>query len=204
MSEPVAAQEIPPFEAIVLAGGRSSRMHADKLALEIREISLLDHALAAVADAQSVIVVGPRRRVSTHAENLHWTTEQPPGSGPASAIAQALPMVRAPIVVVLAADVPFAATAIPRLLAALQTHDAAMLIDESGRRQRLVAVYATQRLRERAAGQTWADKSVRSLVDGLDVVEVASLDAEALDCDTPDDLARARTTAAQAANPRGC
>jgi molybdopterin-guanine dinucleotide biosynthesis protein A len=194
-------QAIPPFDAIVLAGGRSSRMHADKLALEIDETSLLDRAIAATANATATVVVGPRR--PTQSRNISWTTEQPPGSGPASAIVQALPMVRAAIVVVLAADVPFAATAIPRLVAAIGEHDAAMLVDDAGRRQLLVAAYATQRLAERAAGKRWADTSVRSLVDDFDVVEVAARESEALDCDTPDDLARARTTAAEAANPRG-
>jgi molybdopterin-guanine dinucleotide biosynthesis protein A len=189
------------FDAIVLAGGSSTRMGTDKLMAEVGTGTLLDYALAAVADAQSVVVVGPRRPVSTAAENLHWTTEQPPGSGPASAIVQALPMVTATIVVVLAADVPFAATAIPRLVTAIGEHDAAMLIDESGRRQLLVAAYATQRLIDQTAGKCWADASVRSLVEGLDVVEVAAREAEALDCDTPDDLARARATAAGAASP---
>lgn len=193
MGEPAGTQVIPRFDAIVLAGGRSSRMHTDKLALEIGETSLLDHALAATVSARNTIVVGPRR--PTQRENLSWTTEQPPGSGPASAIVHALSMVGESIVVVIAADVPFAATAIPRLLAALQTHDAAMLVDDAGRRQPLIAAYATRQLRERSAGETWVDKSVRSLVEGLDIVDVAARGAESLDCDTPDDLARARAAA---------
>lgn len=195
MGEPAGKQVVPRFDAIVLAGGRSSRMHTDKLALEVNETSLLDHALAATANASTTVVVGPRR--PTQRENVSWTTEQPPGSGPASAIVHALSMVTEPIVVVIAADVPFAATAIPRLVLAWQSHDAAMLVDDAGRRQPLIAAYTTRTLRERAGDQIWADKSVGSLVEGLDVVEVPARGAESLDCDTPDDLARARAAASQ-------
>lgn len=193
----------PGFDAIVLAGGRGARMrdvattpgveqeNVDKLSLQVGEMTLLDHALSAVAGAATTIVVGPRRPVSRSSAELSWTSEDPPGSGPASAIAHALGFVRRPIVAVLAGDVPFAATAIPRLLAALPGHAAAMLVDDDGRRQPLTAVYVTECLRARGSARDWANQPVRAMVETLDIAEVLADGVEVFDCDTPADLARA-------------
>ena len=129
---------------------------------------------------------------------ITFTTEDPPGSGPAAAIVHGLANVSAPRVVVLAADVPFAATAVPRLLDALAAHpsaDAAMLVDEGARRQPLLAVYRTDALRREALGARWLAASVRALTEALTVIELPALGAEALDCDTPEQLAAARTLA---------
>jgi molybdopterin-guanine dinucleotide biosynthesis protein A len=177
------------FDAVVLAGGTSRRMSAlstDKVGLDVGGASLLDRAIDAVADAETIVVVGPSRRVH---HLVTWTTEDPPGSGPASALIAGLEHVREDVVVVLAADLPFAATAVPRLLQAL-TEDAAMLIDRTGRRQPLLAAYRTQPLRNQ--GNDWVNRSVRDLVADLKVTEVEALGDEALDCDTPDDVQRAR------------
>ncbi|MGH8889798.1 MAG: molybdenum cofactor guanylyltransferase [Acidothermaceae bacterium] len=211
------------FDAIVLAGGRGERMgigaradpargvdheqNLDKVLLHVGDLSLLDHAVLAVAAAATTVVVGPRRPSHRPTSQRHsfeagsdaeliWTREHPPGSGPASAIVHALTLVRRPVVVVVAGDMPFAATAIIRLLEAVSGHDAAMLIDEDGRRQPLIAAYVTDTLRARGTSRNWAEQSVRALVEGLDIAEVSARDDEALDCDTPADLARARAVAA--------
>lgn len=197
----------PVFDAIVLAGGGSRRMRdarepttasPDKAMLDVGGVRLLDLVLAAVAGAEQTIVVGPRRPTN---RPVVFTSEEPAGSGPAAAIVHALPFVEAPIVVVLAVDLPFAATAVPRLIAALETGDphvdAAMLVDESGRRQLLIAAYRVEALRRTAAGHDWRGASVRRLTDGLTVVEVEAAELEALDCDTPEQLARARESASR-------
>lgn len=189
-----------PFDALVLAGGTGQRMGdprgTDKAALDVGGITLLDRVLGAVADAQHRVVVGPRRPT---AWPVTFTVEEPAGSGPAAAIVHGLSLVQAPTVVVLAADLPFAATAVPRLLDALADErvDVAMLIDKSGRRQPLLAAYRADALRRCAEGRDWRGVSVRALTEGLAVVEVAAVGDEALDCDTPDQL----TAAQQAASP---
>jgi molybdopterin-guanine dinucleotide biosynthesis protein A len=188
------------FDAIVLAGGAARRMGNDKALSDVGGRSLIDRALDAVADAQRIVVVGPQRAVS---RVVTWTIEDPPGSGPAAALVHALPMTAAGRLVVLAVDVPFAASALPRLLAALADHEAAMLVDHTGRRQPLVAAYAAQALRERALPEhgSWANRSMRDLVAGLDVVDVAAHGVEALDCDTPAALAEARAAVATVPSP---
>jgi molybdopterin-guanine dinucleotide biosynthesis protein A len=185
---------------MVLAGGASSRMgtaSADKAMLDVGGVRLLDRVLAAVAGAEQTVVVGPRRPTKWP---VVFTTEDPPGSGPAAAIVHGLDRITAPIVVILATDVPFAVTAVPKLLGALAGQaqaDAAMLVDESGRRQLLIAAYRADALRRNAAGHEWLGASVRRLTGGLTVIEVAAAELEALDCDTPEQLTRARESASR-------
>lgn len=186
------------FDALVLAGGAGMRMRdprgTDKARLDVGGIALLDRVVAAVADAQRVVVVGPRRPT---ARAVTFTIEEPAGSGPAAAIVHGLSLISAATVVVLAADLPFAATAVPKLIDALagEEVDAAMLVDESGRRQPLLAVYRADALRRCAEDRDWRGVSVRELTAGLTVVEVAAVGNEALDCDTPEQLTAAREAA---------
>jgi len=182
----------------VLAGGAGRRMGdprgTDKAGLDVGGVTLLDRVLAAVAGAEHRVVVGPRRPTGWP---VTFTVEEPAGSGPAAAIVHGLSLVQAPTVVVLASDMPFAVTAVPKLLAALADEgvDAAMLIDNSGRRQPLLAAYRADALRRHAEGRDWRGVSVRALTEGLSVVEVAAVGDEALDCDTPEQLTAAQEAA---------
>jgi len=186
------------FDAVVLAGGAGQRMGdplgTDKAGLDVGGITLLDRVLSAVADAQHCIVVGPRRPT---AWPVTFTVEEPSGSGPAAAIVHGLSFVDAAMVVVLAADMPFAATAVPKVIDALAgAHaDAAMLVDDAGRRQPLLAAYRTDALRRCSDGRDWRGASVRALTESLTVVEVAAVGDEALDCDTPEQLTAAQEAA---------
>lgn len=100
----------------------------------------------------------------------------------------------APWVLVLACDVPFAAGAVPRLLAAAtgsraSRQDGACLRDDSGYLQWLVGVYRTDSLRAALAGLgRTRGASVRALVEPLTVASVAATGQEALDVDTWADL----------------
>jgi len=187
-----------PFDAIVLAGGSGQRMGdprgTDKARLDVGGVTLLDRVLAAVGDGQHCVVVGPRRPT---AWPVTFTVEKPAAAGPAAAIVHGLSMVRAPVVLVLATDLPFAFSAVPKLIDALAGAqvDAAMLVDDSGRRQPLLAAYRAEALRRYADGRDWRGASVRALTAGLTVVEVAAVGDEALDCDTPEQLTAARQTA---------
>ena len=184
----------------------------DKATVRIGDAPLLDRAVMAVAGAETIVIVGPRRPVEDPGGRVVWTRERPAGSGPAAALVHALTLVRRPHVVVLAVDAPFTASAVPRLLEAVgvgagtrdavatryaaEAPEAAMLVEETGRRQPLIACYVSEALRRRANGQRWIDRSVHSFVEGLRVVEVEALGAESLDCDTPDDVEKARSLAA--------
>jgi molybdopterin-guanine dinucleotide biosynthesis protein A len=140
---------VTAFDALVLAGGSGRRMReggVDKAALEVGGVRLLDRVIAAVDGAGRIVVVGPRRPTSPA---VVWTIEDPVGAGPAAAIVRGLSLVSAPLVVVLAVDLPFAATVVPRLIAALADREPELVVtvDHDGRRQPLIAAYRTAALR---------------------------------------------------------
>jgi molybdopterin-guanine dinucleotide biosynthesis protein A len=142
---------------------------------------LLDHVLAAVADAARIVVVGPERPTSVP---VRWCREAPVGGGPVAAIAAGLAEVTAPVCVLLAADLPRIAPAVPGLLAALTGHDAAVL-QSAGRRNHLAAAWRTPALRAAVAGIGGpAGAAARDLYLECDVAEVDDPGQWGRDCDT--------------------
>ncbi len=103
------------FDAVVLAGGRATRLGgADKPGLTVGGSTLVAAVVtaAAAAGARRVIVVGPpRAELPPLAASLHArlvaTREDPPGGGPVPALRCGLARVREPWVALLAADLPF-------------------------------------------------------------------------------------------------
>jgi molybdopterin-guanine dinucleotide biosynthesis protein A len=174
-------------DAIVLAGGRSNRFGSDKLAVAVDGVPLLDRVLAATAGAGRRIVVGDRRRVTTP---VLWTREHPTGGGPAAGVVAGLALVTAPWVLLLAGDLPYVrACTVTRLLQAGQDGDGAVLVDDSGRRQHLCCAVRAEALRASAGTQDdWHGRSVRTLLAGLELIEVAAAQGEAHDVDVPEDL----------------
>lgn len=187
---------------VVLAGGTARRLGGvDKTALEVGGVPILARLLESVAPAPTVVVADP----PTHhllrppaLPHVTWTREDPPGRGPAVALGAGVRALLArtdvPVVVVLAGDQPFAGTAVPRLLAALDAApeaDAALGEDATGATQLLLGAYRSVVLAARAA-TVHPDDSVRALLAGLSSVRVPLVDDEDLDVDDPTDLVRAR------------
>jgi molybdopterin-guanine dinucleotide biosynthesis protein A len=179
------------YDAIVLAGGRATRLDGvDKPQLTVGGRTLLDHILDAVPDAGTVVVVGPTQPVS---RAVVFCRESPPGAGPVAALAVAVPHTAADPVLVLAADLPDIAPAVPELLEALPASGAALLVDERGRANYLAAAWRRADLvRALAAVGEPVGAAMRTLVAHVDVVEVPDLAGWGRDCDTWDDLAAAR------------
>jgi molybdopterin-guanine dinucleotide biosynthesis protein A len=178
------------YDAIVLAGGSATRMGStDKAALRVDGITLLDRVLAAVTDAQTVIVVGEPRPTQ---QVVTWTREQPDGTGPAAAARAGLDLVTADLVMLLAADLPFFTTATATRLLANAGETGAVLVDADGREQWLAGAWHTGVLR---AADLRPGGSLRSALSPLRPTLVPAEGTEVLDCDTPEDLARARELA---------
>jgi len=193
---------IQRFDAIVIAGGRGSRLGGvDKPALRIGELSLLERAVAAVGAARRISVVRHVDDVAIDAR-VSRTEERPARSGPASAIAAGLADLATPawasrssrpirgrrFVAVLAADLPRAGEA----FAALRRHrphrrsDALIAVDPEGRDQPLLALYRTAALRSAIAAGPTDGLSMFRLIAGLTVTRVpldpelcADIDVEA-------------------------
>ena len=186
-----------PYDAIVLAGGRSTRMgDVDKLQVVVDGATLLTHALAAVADARRVVVVAPAGTPGLPAGVVR-VQEDPPFAGPAAAMGaglRALGDTAADHVVVVAADVPRVGDVVDALLAGLAAnphHDGVVARTSDGRRQPLLSAHRTPSLAAAlAAHEPLADLSATRVTSALDLVEL-DLDAEVVaDVDTPADLDR--------------
>jgi molybdopterin-guanine dinucleotide biosynthesis protein A len=178
-----------PWDAVVMAGGSSRRMGADKLALDVAGRPMLDRVLDAVADARRVVVVGPRRDTD---RDVVWCREDPPGSGPAAALRAAIAHTSSDCIAVLAGDQPLIrATTIQLLLAAIED-DGAVVVDEQGEPQWLCSAWRTEALRHAALEP---NGSLRAALSQLRWAPVTVDPATAIDCDTPDDLRRARELA---------
>ena len=183
------------YDAIVLAGGAARRMQgADKPQLDVGGMRMLDRVLAAVADAERRIVVGPRRAVPVP---VTWRRERPAGSGPVAAIAAALDAVAEERVLVFAADLPDIGPAVPALLGALDDAapevDAACLVEPEGQLNYLAAGWRTASLRRIVDGLGAAGGvPARALLSDARIIRVADLAGWGQDCDTWEQLAAAR------------
>jgi molybdopterin-guanine dinucleotide biosynthesis protein A len=202
------------FDAVLLAGGRASRVGGDdKTAFTSGGARLLDLSIAAAGGAVALVIVGPRDASELPATAV-VTREDPAWAGPVAALAAGLDAVDrpSPATLVLACDLPRAPDAMRALregrggargiLGGPAVHDAdrsddrdgRIAVDASGRRQPLLALYRTDALRGRLdalrAEGPLAGLSMRRLLAGLDLVEVPVGDELCADVDTPDDVTR--------------
>ena len=180
-----------PWAAIILAGGRASRLDGvDKAGIEIGGRTLLEWALDGVIDAREVVVVGdpvPTDRPVT------FTREDPRYGGPVAGLLTGLDALRSVPrhVGVIGVDMPYVHHGTwRRLLAAAETGsgDGAMLVGPGGRWQ-LALVLATDRLQEvRPSYEEQHDHPLKRLIGPLDLVPVAAEGREHQDIDTWADL----------------
>lgn len=179
-----------PWSAIVLAGGRATRLDGvDKAGIEIRGRTLLAWCLDALVDATEVVVVGdavPTERPVT------FVREEPQYGGPVAAVLTGLDsLLSTPeYVAVVAADMPYLTPRTHRrLVESAHGRDGSALIDPDGRRQ-LALVLSTTRLAEVRPGiEERHGMSLARLLEPFDIVDVPPLDSEYKDIDSWDDLA---------------
>jgi len=187
------------IDALVLAGGRSSRLGGvPKSSLMIDGRSLLDTALGAAAFVRCCVVVGDDDVVAEAARRAAVTVvrESPPFAGPAAAIAAGVGELAersssaSDFTLVLACDMPRVDQAVRMLVAALRADsDGAVAVSADGRVQSLAALYSTSGLVIAAhvhAGEL-ENLSVRALLGDLhpDPVDVPAGSTD--DIDTWDD-----------------
>lgn len=186
----MTADGLPPYTAVVLAGGAARRLGGvDKVALDVGGRSLLDRVLGAVDDAAATVVVGPRRPA---ARVVEWVREDPPGGGPVAALAAGLAGVGTEWLALLAADLPFLDQGAVRVLRrAAAAGDGALLVDDEGRDQLLVGVWRAAALRGALPADP-AGVALRPVLAGLRAERVRVSGRPWFDCDTQDDLIFAR------------
>ena len=190
------------LDAIVLAGGRSSRLGSvPKGGLVYEQQTLVRRTVAAVSTARRTVVVGEVAGAPTP-DGVLVTREDPPFGGPVAGIAAGLTTLaqaaRVPSdhTVVLACDMPHVARATAALLEALPQHhdaDGVIAVDHEGRLQPLAAVYRTAALtdaieRARQAGRLHGLPVFR-LIAGMNLTPVAVPRGSTDDIDTWEDAA---------------
>ncbi|MBC7517384.1 MAG: molybdenum cofactor guanylyltransferase [Microbacteriaceae bacterium] len=135
------------IDAIVLAGGRSSRLTTvNKAHVVVDGETLLNRTLAAVSFARRVVVVGlispdevPR--------GVRVTREEPRYGGPTAAISEGLRHIGSSDtpddhhVIVLACDMPKIADAVATLHGALRANPLGVIAVDEGHRQPLAAIF---------------------------------------------------------------
>lgn len=186
------------FDAVVLAGGRSSRLGGvPKQTLTFDGATLLQRSLAAAAGARSVVVVGPDP--GPLPGGVITCREEPPFAGPATAIAAGLAALggtagpRPPLTLLLACDMPNVGVAVEALRLALRPGDGAMAVSPDGHRQPLVGFYSTAALQhsvqDLVSRGALTNGSVSALLARLDVQLVTVPAGSTDDVDTWDDAA---------------
>jgi molybdopterin-guanine dinucleotide biosynthesis protein A len=189
---------LPPFAAVVLAGGRAARLGGQaKPQLDVGGRSMLTAVLTALDGAAPRVVVGPPQPVPA---GVLLVREEPPGGGPVPALAAGLAAVGdAEVVAVLAADLPFVTADLVTALRTRLTGDGVLVVDDTDRDQLLLGVWRTGALRRASAGAR-PHSPLRTLLAPLAVRRyrppaVPGVPPPWTDCDTPAQLARARAAA---------
>ena len=195
---------------IVLCGGTSRRLGGvDKTRESLSGTTVLDHLLDGLPPGWPVVCVGEMRATT---RSVQWCRESPAGGGPVAGIAAGLELTRHlgaatdhdansdvampgnAICVVVGGDMPFAATALPTLVDALNAApglDAVLASDPDGRTQPLLAAYRFDALRA-ALPPVSRGARLMAVVDAL-VIDTVAFDSQTtLDVDTPEALEEAR------------
>ncbi|HWH98386.1 MAG TPA: molybdenum cofactor guanylyltransferase [Pseudolysinimonas sp.] len=187
-------------DALILAGGRSSRLgNGDKHRLQIGSETLLHRSVDAVrrAGARRVIVVGDEG-----VDGVPAVREDPAFAGPVAAIAAGLRALPgdAGAVLVIACDMPGVDVALPALLAGFGG-DGAIAVDRGRLQQLVIAVRPVALASAIDALPTVIDASMRTLLASLDLAEVSVPEGSTDDIDTWADAARLGATPATTGAP---
>ncbi|MCQ4613805.1 molybdenum cofactor guanylyltransferase [Corynebacterium sp. CCUG 55013] len=159
---------------IVLAGGRSTRMGADKAQVKVNGTRLVDAVCARIPDDVPRIVVSPKPL------GMPTVSEDPPFGGPVAGIAAGLSRIDAPFVAIVSVDAPRSPELIPVLSrAARDGADVAVVEAADGYLQPLCAVWNRASLVAALDAAGSRDIPAKRLFDAVEhVVRVQGTGAE--------------------------
>lgn len=177
---------------MVLTGGRSSRMGADKASLIVGDKALVRYSINALVDAGAsrVLVVG-NWPSGLGAADVDVIADRFPDQGPLGGIVTAFKATSAPMLVVLPCDVPGVDAAFVRAMtSALDSEpdsDAAVPVAE-GHRQAVTVAF--RRRAERAVTNVFESgaRSAQAALDSISVVEISVGDSPLADLNDPEQL----------------
>jgi molybdopterin-guanine dinucleotide biosynthesis protein A len=152
------------FAAILLAGGRSTRMGVDKATMIFRGQTLWRHQLETLraSGATSIAISGPRDR--TYAGAVPVIEDDQPGLGPLAGLVSALRWCSSPLLLVLAVDLPAMTPDYLARLAAESNPGCGVVPIREGWTEPLAAVYPREALALAAAHLESGDHSLQHWV----------------------------------------
>lgn len=175
---------------IVLAGGRSSRMGADKAQVRVNGVRLVDALLAGLPAGMPYVVVSPFDL------GFETVSEDPPFGGPVAGIAAGSRALATPLIAVLAVDAPQSAQLVPQLVDAVLTPtdagslpDVAVVEDDEGHLQPLCGVWRAASLSNALEAVNPRDAAAKALLRAAGSVVTVRGDGSERDYDTPEQLA---------------
>ncbi len=188
--------------ALILAGGDSRRMGQDKAALVLDGETLLQRVSAPMQSLFPKVMVSVRQpRVGVE---LPQVCDEVAASGPLAGLVTGLAQAETPWLFAVACDMPFITPAVVQGLAALRGQHQAVVPVVDGHAQPLAAFYAKTALKAMRVSLASDDKSLRGMLQKLDVLYVNEVQLRGMDpqlrsffdLDTPQDVETARKSIA--------
>ena len=179
--------------AIVLVGGRSTRMGTDKASLVVDGMAMVDRVLGALAelDITEVAVAGGSDVADPEPVPGHSSAQGPMAGivGGWRYLRQRSPSQEFDPIVVLSCDLPsLGSNVVQQLIDTSRSHRHGALAHDGERPQPLVAAYRRCALDAFEAAFDAGERSVRRCFDGWDLGVVGFDPVEVTDADTPEDL----------------
>ena len=178
--------------AILLAGGKSSRMGRDKAALPFRGMTLLEWQLQRLwsLGGGDIMLSGLRREMA----GIRVVADEFPGRGPLSGLHACMKAAARPSCLVLSVDVPLAP--LPALAELVRVHRATggkvTLLRHGDKWEPLMGVYQSELFRDAERILQEKNTAVRRLLDetGFQVMDWPHDEGLFLNCNTPEDYER--------------
>ncbi len=131
-----------PASLIILAGGKSARMGADKAGLPLPGGTLIGHVLGQVEDMFDEILISVSRGQAVDAPGCRTVEDAAPGQGPMAGILAGLKAAKNDLCAVLACDIPDVDTGFLRdLVGMARDFDIVVPVSPEGLCEPLFAVY---------------------------------------------------------------
>jgi molybdopterin-guanine dinucleotide biosynthesis protein A len=189
------------YSAIILAGGRSSRMGRAKAELPFAAGTMLDFIVSKMSRvfAEVVVAVAVPRRYAWENHRTRSIIDDQPHRGPLSALEQALAAIQSDRAFVCSCDVPFADGDLARKLCAMLGSDDALIPHVAGKLQMLHAVYRRDCVKALESMRKNGENRLHQIVNFVKVRILPEAEIRALDpgllsffnVNTPEDYQRA-------------
>lgn len=181
--------------ALILAGGKSSRMGRDKTLLRLGGQTLLERACAfgQALSAEVLVAGGDPAHFDRLPDGCRAVPDETPGLGPLGGLCAGLAAMESELALVWAADMPFlSAEAALRLRSAIGGADACAYAPD-GVPEPLFALYRKSCLAPARAHLARGELRLRALLRAVECVLLAPQDASLfVNLNTPEEFARAQ------------